>query len=249
LRSYFEKAGKSENEPGDLQIEHFFLETNYAPEQYNTVPFKAPMSYELSFEKDIKLLEWNKISSYQYTDMAGADNEKTLISRPTYWYNSNMHQFGTDFEINEIQNVKKKFQSLYVDELYPAKKAVSLFTLNKSKVDQYNIDPVFTFTGTPLGISQPIHRTIVGRIKTLFGGMFLNSCISFRVLGSTHRLAGTFIAIDSLSNEDNEFDKKMCGQWFVVNVKHIWLFNKYVNEITAVKIHAYEDLRIEENIN
>ena len=248
LKSFFKDAGRSENEPGPLQIEHFFLETNYAPEQYNTVPFKAPISYELSFEKDIKMLEWNKISNYQYTDMSGGDNEKILNSKPVYWYDNKNNQFGVDFKINEIQNVKNKFKELYVDNLYPAEKAMPLFTLNQSKTNQYNITPTFTRIDASQGVINPIDRTMVGRLKTLFGGVFLNSCIVLRVLGSTHRLAGTFIAIDSLANEDNEFDKKMCGQWFVINVKHIWMFNKYVNEITAIKIHSYEDLRIEEQI-
>lgn len=249
MNKIFDKAGKAANEPGDLQLEHFFFEDQIYGTK-NTTPFKAPYSREISGEKDIKLTGYNTIHTYQFVDMSGLDNEKVLNSKPVYWYDNSKKQFGVDFKDNEVLNVREKFKSKYVDKLL-GENPTPLFTINYTKTSQYNIDPQFVFSSATSTTSKDM-RSLFGMGKILFGGLFLNECISFRVLGSTHRIAGMFAGIDRLSNKalngEEKFDNKICGQWFITNVKHIWKLNKYVNDVILIKIHSYDEMNINEDV-
>ena len=67
--------------------------------------------------------------------------------------------------------------------------------------------------------------------------------------GSTHRNAGTFIGVDRISTDsDTLFDWQLCGQYFVTHVVHKIQHQKYNNDITMIKVHAYDDLQINEDI-
>lgn len=253
ISKMFEKAGKTANQPGDLQLEHFFFEDQLYNEGKNTAPYKAPYTREPSTKKDIKLTGYNTIDTYKFVDMSGLDNEKILNSKPVYWYDYNSKQFGADIKNNEISNVREKFKKNYVDQLL-GDKPTPLFTLNKTKTEQYNVDPQFVYSSAT-SASDKAMRSLFGMGKILFGGLFLNECMVFRVIGSTHRLAGTFVGIDRLTGGstnpgtgEGKFDDKICGQWFVTNVKHIWKLNKFINDVTAVKIHSYSNLNIKEDI-
>ena len=63
-------------------------------------------------------------------------------------------------------------------------------------------------------------------------------------MGSTNREPGRFIAIDRTEGvEDGDFQNKFFGQWFVINVKHIFESEFYYNDITAIKIHSFDTLK------
>jgi hypothetical protein len=77
----------------------------------------------------------------------------------------------------------------------------------------------------------------------------LNEFIKFRLLGSPHRTVGKFVGIDRMTSDDLlMFDNKICGQWLVTNVKHIWNHNRYVNDICAIKVHMYKDNEVKEGV-
>ena len=247
VTKFFDDAGSAPNDPGKLQIEHLFFE-EIDDVSNRTTPFKAPISRTESYEVDIQAAEWSKITTYNFVDMSGLDNSTALVSKPVHWYDPYHKQFGVDYADNEIENVKAKFKELYTDKLLPAGRAGPLFTLNKSKTDQYNVQPEFAYASAGSLFSKT-SRQILGQSTILFAGLFLNECIHLRLLGSTHRLAGTFIAIDRIVGEDSVLDKKLCGQWFVVDVKHIWQNSKYVNDLLAIKVHSYEKLDIKEDID
>jgi len=252
LSNLFVDAGKVE--PGPLQIEHLFFE-DFAAETNsgNTTPYKAPVDERNSptsdmYKKDIKVAEWNKITTYDFVDMSGIDNTKALISKPIIFYSSKDKQFGLDFTDQEIKKVREDFKSLYTKYLYPDGKPEPIFTLNKSKTEQYNIQPKFAYTDSS-NFPDKNSRKKIGMTEILFSGMFLNECINMRLLGSTHRIAGTFVGIDRMFGDDNELDKKLCGQWLVVSVRHVFNHTKYVNDVTAVKVHSYEKIDIKEDID
>ena len=48
-------------------------------------------------------------------------------------------QFTMEYADNEIDTVKTEFKTLYTDKLMPTGKAVPMFTLNKTKLDQLNL--------------------------------------------------------------------------------------------------------------
>ena len=77
----------------------------------------------------------------------------------------------------------------------------------------------------------------------LYVGVFQNACINFRTLGLTNREPGRFIAIDRTEGvESGSFEDKFFGQWFIVNVKHVFETEIYYNDITAIKIHRFDTL-------
>ena len=245
ISSLYEKACNG-TEPGELQKEHMYLE-DFGVAKQGTTPLKSPARSPLSLEDNyIKDVMIEKIMAYDFVDMSGLDNSKTLISRPVYWYNNKSNQFGMDFKANEITKVRDDFKKLYVDNLYPKGQASPLFTLNDTKTNQQNIEPEYV-NASYSGYSDKNARLKIGKCKIMFSGLFLNEFIYIRMsMGAILRMSGTFIGIDRFTNEDNMFDKKLCGQWLVTNVKHIWQTGKYVNDISAIKIHSFEDMKIKE---
>jgi hypothetical protein len=71
----------------------------------------------------------------------------------------------------------------------------------------------------------------------------------FQAVGLPIRQTGRFIGIDRMSFSDNKMDYKLLGQWFTTNVKHIFRGDgSYVNEVYAVKLHSYDDLKIDKTV-
>lgn len=253
IHKFFDNAGDDPETPGKWQIEHMFFEDIESMDP-DTTPFRAPYRDDMDFEApfmdgiDIKIGEYNRIRNYEFVDMAGADNSKALVSKPVYSYSLRSGTFRMDYEQNEIEHAKEKFKEMYTDKLLPAESADPIFTLNKIKKDQLNVEPEFTFTRSGSN-DKPKHRLTEGLGKLLFSGLMLNEFIKFRVLGSPHRTIGRFVGIDRMTSHSNyDFDNKICGQWFVTNVKHIWNHNRYVNDICAVKVHMKSGYDIEEDV-
>lgn len=254
LHKFFDNAGNEATVPGKWQLEHFFFE-DIESEAGITSPYRAPYRNPkneddpLQFEIDIKMVEWGKISTYQFTDMAGIDNTKALVSKPVYYYCFGSGVFGMDYEKNEIESVKKDFKKLYTDKLLSDGESVPIFTLNNTKTNQVNVEPEFDFVRNA-NFETAKSRLVSGRGKILFGGVFLNEFIKFRVVGSPHRTVGKFIGIDRKTTDDTlNFDNKICGQWFVTDVKHVWNHNRYVNDICAVKVNMYTDNGLSEDVD
>jgi hypothetical protein len=180
--------------------------------------------------------------------MSGIDNTRALVSKPVYYYCLGNKIFGMDYAENEIEKVKEEFKRLYSDKLLSGGIPSPIFTLNQTKKNQINVEPEFTFSRTA-GFETKQSRLINGRGKILYGGLMLNEFIKFRVIGSPHRTIGKFIGIDrKTSDETLKFDNKICGQWLVTNVKHVWNQGRYVNDICAVKVNMYDDNDINEDI-
>jgi len=243
----FEKAGT--NAPKELQIEHMFLEENIAQIPPAITPPKAPMDTGVSYEKDIKSDEYSIIKNYRFSQTSGLDNAKAFLTRPVYSHWHTKKQFDIDVSENEITNVRENyFKKNYVANVlsidtYP------VMALNKTKTEQKSIDPQFS----PISNLGPQNdrsiRSLDGRGKTLYAGIFLNQNLVVRMTGSTHRLAGTFVGVDRhTTSSDTIYDYQLCGQYLVTNVKHIIQQQKFVNDITMVKVHAYKKLPVNEGI-
>jgi hypothetical protein len=126
---------------------------------------------------------------------------------------------------------------LLVKGLYP------LITINKNKTDNSTIRPVYS----PRSDKDAIIRHGVGDM--LHWALFLNQCMRFQAVGLPIRQTGRFIGIDRMSFSDNKMDYKLLGQWFTTNVKHIFRGDgSYVNEVYAVKLHSYDDLKIDKTV-
>ena len=251
LRSYgklFELAGRGSGTPGELQREHlFFEEYGQDGSPASTSPYKAPYLTSKSTTNDIKMGEYNTILSYRFSQTAGLDNAKAFLTRPVYSHYHKGKQFQVDIQENEISNVKAYFKKHYVEKLlgnnYP------VMTLNRTKTEEQSIDPCFSPSSTLDPVEDRLSRGAEGRAKTLYAGIFLNQTLTVRLQGSTHRIAGTFIAVDRLTEDsDNDYDYQLCGQYYVAKVSHIFRHQKYVNDLVLVKVHAYDKLKDNEDV-
>lgn len=247
----FEKAtikGTNEYQPGELQLEHLFF-TGTAADNTNdkttgvASPWKAPIDFKTTttYSKDIKISS-GTILNYRFSQTSGLDNSKAFITRPVYFHDHKNKQFNVDVEENEINSIKEGFiKKNYIAKLlgnnYP------VFVLNKTKKEEQSIAPAY------IPPYDRKIRSVEGKGKILHASIFLNQCLSIRLFGSTHRLAGTFVGIDRLSEtSDTDYDYALCGQYFVVNTKHIITQDGYVNDLTMVKIHAYDKLKNNEEV-
>ena len=91
-------------------------------------------------------------------------------------------------------------------------------------------------------------RLSVGRNRVLYHNIFFNNTVVFKVPGSTHRQTGYFIGIDrdgALSYSD--FDSKILGIYFVIEVNHIFKGNEYFTELRCVKTYSFSNLFLNTN--
>jgi hypothetical protein len=244
---FFEEAGI--DEPKKLQIEHMFFEDPVSDNIKLVTPNKAPLCLTKSYEKDIKADDFNKIKSYRFSQTSGLDNAMAFVSRPVYSHWHKNKQFDVDVKENEIKNVKDTyFKENYVSRVLSVGN-FPVMTMNKTKTDQKSIKPQFSNISTINPKTDRYIRSLEGRGKILYAGLFLNQNLVIRMQGSTHRIAGTFIGIDRAKiSSDNIYDYQLCGQYFVTNVKHIIQQQKYVNDITMVKVHSYDKLPVNEGV-
>lgn len=242
MSKYFEKAGK--NEPGDYQIEHFYVQ-DYAPTE-KVIPKvkRAPVLGRQDLQKDTSLGAYSQITSYRFVDISPFTNATEFVNKPVYSFDFLNRTYNIEFKQNSVLTARDFMTRKYISQLSTSKdNDVSLFllTLEKSKENQ-NVKPVYSLYGGSDENSR-LARQVDGLQKLLKTGVFQNACINFRCLGSTNREPGRFIAIDRQEGiDDNNFNNKLYGQWFVLNVRHTFEAGLYYNEITAVKLHRFKSL-------
>lgn len=243
ISKYFEKAGNSEEGPGEYQIEHFFLQGYTGSKNKPTKKFKAPLAKDSSSDKiDVKSLKYNQITNYRFVDMAGLTNSRDFANTPVYSFDYKGRLMKVEFEKNTAKTARTFMSKKYIDQLYKSGDGEDLFliTLDKDK-EKNNVSPVFSNYGESNEDGGALIRQSYGIQKLLYNGLFQNAAINFRCLGLTMREPGRFIGIDRTEGvEDSDFANKFYGQWFVINVKHIFEAEIYYNDITAVKIHRFE---------
>jgi len=237
LSEFFKKAGKDENNPGELQLEHFFVTAltndNKSPAQGG---FKAPMGSSSS--KEIKTDKYGQILSYSFVDMAAEMNSMAFRTTPVYSVDLATRTFAIEFKNNDVLSARQAIGKTYIDELYKNGSGENLFltTLHNSK-KTLNVFPTFSLNG-----DNKITRQRNGILDLIYTGLFQNACICFKVYGLTLRQSGTFIGIDRVDGADNnDYNNKLYGQWFVVKVEHHFEAGIYTNTIWAVKVHRFKD--------
>jgi len=243
LQKYFAEAGNTHNSPGKLQVEHFFFR-NSKKDQVKGRPFRAPILQAgdgriiNDMQKDIKINEHNIIDNYEFVDISPNINANMYTSRCVYSFDFNQRQFNIEFDKHSINTSSETINKSYISNLYKRSGNNSLIN-NSSTIKQINrnVIPQYSLYGDS---NNPDKRLPDGFQKLLKTGILQNTCINFTVPGLTIRQTGTFIGIDRLYGSDNNVhDNKICGQWFVIDVKHILAAGMYYNTITAIKIHSY----------
>lgn len=234
VSTFFEKAGDSRTGPGDYQIEHFFLQS-YSSDTAGKI-LKAPKGNGSSNTVDITSPGYSYIQNYRFVDIAPVTNAKEFCNRPVYSFDYKNRVLNIEYSNNNVLTARKLMSEKYIDRLYKEGSGENLFliTLEEEKKD-LNFKPVFSNDG-----DNPDIRQNVGLQKLLKIGLFQNACINFRTLGLPFRETGRFIAIDKITGaETGEFEDKFYGQWFVIDIKHIFESEIYYNDITAIKVHRF----------
>ena len=242
MMKYFENAGNEYDSPGKFQVEHFFVPDSLQNSEYE--PFRSPVDIENKTPQDFKQKGYSEIVKYTLMDMSALTNIQLFKSTPVISNNMKTGEFKMELMENRIETVKRFIADNYIENLYRAYGNESsqnddyfLVSLDKTK-DLYNINPVYSLYG---GIEDNPIRQSYGIQNLLKMGIFLNQGINFKVPGLTLRTSGRFIGIDKYLGADSEslYDEKLLGQYFVIDVKHIFEGTSYYNDITAIKIHNW----------
>lgn len=242
LYKYFEKAGSTATTPGDYQIEHLFFDEVARSDQADqtTSPYKAPITATIETKKDIKI---DIIREYKFIDMSGGDNTHYLVTTPVHSYNFQTKTFSIHLSTSNMTTLNDQIKAHYITKkLLSKNEAHSLINVNQTKLENKRVRPVYSVR------SDMNHINAAGLGKLLKTSIFLNQGLHFQIDGAPFRQSGRFIGIDKKTFSDNNFDYKLCGQWFVTDVVHYFKSNQYKNEVTAVKIHSYDDLNMKTTV-
>ena len=244
MSNFFEKAGK--NDPGEFQIERFYIQ-DYAPEPSKKPGLKySPQLQQQNLQRDTVLGQYSQITSYRFVDISPFINATEFCNKPVYSFDFLTRTMNVNFSQNSAKTARAFMTKKYINQLRTDRDAdekIFLLTLDESKENR-NVRPVYSLYGED-DENGALARQADGLQKLLKTGVFQNACISFRVLGSTNREPGRFIAIDKeYGIQDSSFNNKFFGQWFVINVRHIFEAGIYYNEITAVKLHRFKPLDV-----
>jgi hypothetical protein len=239
VSTFFEKAGI--DSPGEYQIEHFFLQGYGNEETPAGLRRGAPLSDSSDGLIDFKSAKYGTITSYRFVDISPIMNFGEFCTSPIYSFDFKNRKYNIEFKNNSVEEARKFISKKYIENVYKSGDPEKLFliTLDRDKEKNRNIKPTFSVYGDEEDISL---RQSQGLQKLLYLGLFQNECIHFRTLGLSFREPGRFIGIDKPEGvESGDFQDKFFGQWFVINVRHVFEAEIYYNEITAVKIHRHQE--------
>ena len=234
------------NKIGRLYIEDFYFYNSNSPSQTDiNVNLISRVPTGMARPEEITM--YNSIAKYQYVQTAALDNALVFVNTPCYSNNIHLKQFNLDFEDNTMQSIKKYIQENYIQNFKSKGNNNSVpvpqLTLNQSKDASRSLKVVHSFGSTK------VERYPEARTSILRSALFLNSCITFSVPGLTFRRPNVFVGIDRMQNTvDDPYDNNILGEWFVYRVVHRFDQGMYTTDITAVKMHSFNDVGIKDSV-
>lgn len=247
LSKFFKKSTEGDN-PGELQLEHFFITSHTKSDKVTNEPppaklYRAPIA--VSDDRDLKTFKYGQIISYSMLDMAPVINSKAFSTTPVYSVDIGRRKFNVKFKDNDVLTARRLIAETYITELYPKappNEKLFLPLIHKTK-QKRNIFPTFSLNGEKdPGARGDTMRQKNGLGQLMYTGLFQNACICFKTFGLTLRESGSFIGIDKTEGAENtDFNNKLYGQWFVIQVDHSFEAGAYMNTIYAIKIRRFTD--------
>ena len=202
-------------------------------------PFDSKKYKNTNFRDPVRSI----ITNINFVDMSALDNMYEMITAPCYGFNTKDKVFTVDFENNDIEKIKKYISYNYSQKLKTFSVPDTLITLNKAKLNSRAIKNVYSYASTN------IDRLADSRNFILYSALFFNASVNFTVPGSTLRQSTSFISIESQDRTNrDEFKNKLLGQWFVYKVIHKFTDKEYTNNITAVRVHANDNIGIKDTV-
>jgi len=237
LKSIFSKALNVDN--GKLSIGEYYLETfkigEFSDVQNTASVTKATFTppNALFFQKI------GTINNFSADFMAGQYTQQSISNNIMHGYEYDSKAFCIDEDRNTLTNVMSVYSNNYVQPFNKpgSNSAFANFLPGSYRDNVKNSNNQFTVT------VDPNQRLAFGRNRVLHNLIFHNNSILFRVPGSTHREAGKFIGLDRDGNfETTDFDNKVLGIYFILEVKHIFSGDNYENELRCVKTYNFTDV-------
>ena len=219
----FNSAGGNKNATGSPNIPRASVKID----DKNSVNFTSPVA--------------SRITSYEYSPMVALDDFR-ILNLPLHTYDFSTGEFKIYFNENTAKDVKKVLESYAKKGLYSFSpeaggntKPQLILNLNQTKQKGIYLENNF--------VSQKFFPANYSQIKMIKDLLFLSEAISFVAQGLTIRTPGKFIFVDRIDNGfDNPFDNRFLGQWLMTKVNHIFTQQKYLTEVVAVKIDAFNKL-------
>jgi hypothetical protein len=166
-----------------------------------------------------------------------------LATMPVHSYNFKTKTFSISMQNSNLNTLENRIAQTYIQRNLLTKNGPHpMLTLNQSKTKNDKIIPVYSAIPSVGSVTKK------GLGALLYTSLFLNLGLRIQIEGATIRRSGRFIGLDNETSSDNKFDYRLCGQWFLTNVKHIFYKNMYSNELIGVKLHSYDNLNISSTV-
>ena len=185
--------------------------------------------------------------NYKFFNTSAIVNTKSVNSKVVHSYDYAKKLFQIETFKSNIENAKKTFDSLYVENRVKGKDndPYPNIILNNTKIQNFNYENTFSLYGDNENI-----RLTQGINKLLKSAFLTNIGVEIFIKGQTFRKSGRFFTLDRAENyPDNTLDKKMLGTYLILNVEHIFNGdNTYFNKIIGVKTYTFEDLKYTQDV-
>lgn len=238
VSEYFARSQVKGN-PGVYQSEFFVISDDGGMSDVEIPPPSKTISKLFNPMLNYHYPDLSVIDNFVFSEINGYDCQHVLNSVITHRYSEADKKFSVDVSTGNIDNIHTTFQSLFVNKTFGDANQNAGYTnwlTDSTRSSNLNIDVQFSWT------SDKDMSLTVGRNKKLLSAFLLGNAMQFDVKGMTSRRAGLWIAVDrNNSYTDNDYDKKVLGQYFVTRVVHNITPEGYTNNIIGVKPYLYDD--------
>jgi hypothetical protein len=245
LGYYFDRAcDPSDNTPGEYQNEVFYISNEVDDSGSESNKSKVPTAPSKTVVSNITMPDLSMITSYVYSEMPGEDNQTYIVSTPIHTYHTYNKQFNFQHRDQAIDQMFNYFKDNITNKLVGGTTGpFTDFFINNTKEENKNVRLLTSQYNDNVGPLISSRNSVMTR--ALYGG----SAISFKMKGATNRRTGRFIAIDRNNPyEENDFDNKILGQYFVTKITHQISQAGYFNTILGSKPYYYNEVKFNHNI-
>jgi len=179
------------------------------------------------------------INTYSFDNMSGQFTQDELVPKIVNFYGYGDKIFEIDSERNSSTSNFNAVKDNYC--VFGGNKATTkVQNLISGDYRDKNKNVRYAFASVE---TNPDQRLSLGRTKFLYDYVLNSNLFIFKVTGSTHRQAGRFISISrDTSIPESDFDKKILGIYFIVNVKDTFQNAVYTNELVCVKTYIEDSV-------
>jgi hypothetical protein len=237
LKSIFSKAINVDN--GKLSIGEYYLETFKIGEFSDVKNDASLLKTSYTPPNALFFQKIGTINNFSADFMAGQYTQQSITNNIVHSYEHESKSFGVDEDRNTITSTMSVYSTNYVEPFNRpgVNSAFANFFPGNYRDQVKNNRNFFTV------MNDPNQRLAFGRNLCIRNLLFHNNSVLFRVPGSTHREAGKFIGLDRDGNfQTSDFDDKILGIYFILEVKHIFSGDSYENEIRCIKTYNYSDI-------